>query len=97
MARNDSESSEIPESEGKSALVAAALRAAETKSENPLISDPFAGVFLNVAGDAGLNWFAAAEGPAEIAELAPDLKPQGPVDYMAVRTAFFDQFFRQRR
>jgi len=42
-----------------------------------------------------LNWFAAAEVPAEIAELAPDLKPRmkGLVDYMAVRTAFFDQSF----
>jgi methyltransferase (TIGR00027 family) len=95
MARTDSDSWEITESVGKTALVAAALRAAETESENPLISDPFAGVFLNVAPDAGLNWFAAAEVPAEIAELAPDLKPRmkGLVDYMAVRTAFFDQFF----
>jgi methyltransferase (TIGR00027 family) len=95
MARTDSDSWEITESVGKTALVAAALRAAETKSENPLISDPFAGVFLNVAGDGGLNWFAAAEVPAEIAELAPDLKPRmkGLVDYMAVRTAFFDQSF----
>jgi len=95
MARTDSDSWEITEGVGKTALVAAALRAAETESENPLISDPFARVFLTVAGDAGLNWFAAAEVPAEIAELAPDLKPRmkGLVDYMAVRTAFFDQFF----
>jgi methyltransferase (TIGR00027 family) len=95
MARTDSDSWEITESVGKTALVAAALRAAETESENPLISDPFARVFLNVAGDGGLNWFAAAEVPAEIAELAPDLKPRmkGLVDYMAVRTAFFDQSF----
>jgi methyltransferase (TIGR00027 family) len=95
MARHDSDSWEITETVGKTALVAAALRAAETESENPLISDPFARVFLNVAGDGGLNWFAAAEVPAEIAELAPDLKPRmkGLVDYMAVRTGFFDQFF----
>jgi O-methyltransferase involved in polyketide biosynthesis len=35
MARTDSDSWEITESVGKTALVAAALRAAETKSEIP--------------------------------------------------------------
>ena len=41
------------------------------------------------------NWFAAPNLPAEIVEAEPDLQPrmQGMVDYMAARTAFFDQFF----
>src|SRR5262249_38121232 len=62
---------------------------------NPLISDPFARVFMNAAGDGVWNWFAATDLPAEIVEAEPDLKPrmQGMVDYMAARTAFFDQFF----
>jgi methyltransferase (TIGR00027 family) len=80
---------------GATALGVAAARAAETESENPLISDPFARVFLNAAGDGMWNWFAAPDLPAEIAEAEPDLKPrmQGMVDYMAARTSFFDQFF----
>ena len=95
MARTDNDTWEITESVGATALGVAAARAAETESENPLISDPFARVFLNAAGDGMWNWFAAPDLPAEIAEAEPDLKPrmQGMVDYMAARTSFFDQFF----
>ncbi|HSS24413.1 MAG TPA: class I SAM-dependent methyltransferase [Mycobacterium sp.] len=95
MARTDNDSWEITESVGTTALGVAAARAAETESESPLISDPFARVFLNAAGDGMWNWFAAPDLPAEITEAEPDLKlrMQGMVDYMASRTAFFDQFF----
>jgi len=95
VPRTDNDSWEITESVGATALGVAASRAAETESENPLISDPFARVFLDAAGDGMWNWFAAANLPAEIVEAEPDLKPrmQGMVDYMAARTAFFDQFF----
>ena len=94
MARTDNDTWEITESVGATALGVAAARAAETEGENPLISDPFARVFLNAAGDGMWNWFAAPDLPAEIAEAEPDLKPrmQGMVDYMAARTSFFDQF-----
>jgi methyltransferase (TIGR00027 family) len=95
VARTDNDTWEITESVGATALGVAAARAAETESENPLISDPFARVFLNAAGDGMWNWFAAPDLPTEIAEAEPDLKPrmQGMVDYMAARTSFFDQFF----
>jgi methyltransferase (TIGR00027 family) len=95
VARTDNDTWEITESVGATALGVAAARAAETESENPLISDPFARVFLNAAGDGMWNWFAAPDLPAAIAEAEPDLKPrmQGMVDYMAARTSFFDQFF----
>ena len=95
MARTDNDTWEITESVGATALGVAAARAAETESENPLISDPFARVFLNAAGDGMWNWFAAPDLPAEIAEAEPDLKPrmQGMVNYMAARTSFFDRFF----
>jgi methyltransferase (TIGR00027 family) len=95
VARTDNDTWEITESVGATALGVAAARAAETESENPLISDPFARVFLDAAGDGMWNWFAAPDLPAEIAEAEPDLKPrmQGMVDYMAARTSFFDQFF----
>ena len=95
MARTDNDSWEITESVGATALGVAAARAAETESANPLISDPFARVFLNAAGEGMWNWFAAPDLPAEIVEAEPDLqrRMQGMVDYMAARTSFFDQFF----
>jgi methyltransferase (TIGR00027 family) len=95
VARTDNDTWKITESVGATALGVAAARAAETESENPLISDPFARVFLDAAGDGMWNWFAAPDLPAEIAQAEPDLKPrmQGMVDYMAARTSFFDQFF----
>jgi methyltransferase (TIGR00027 family) len=95
VARTDNDTWEITESVGATALGVAAARAAETESENPLISDPFARVFLDAAGDGMWNWFAAPDLPEEIAEAEPDLKPrmQSMVGYMAARTLFFDQFF----
>jgi methyltransferase (TIGR00027 family) len=95
VARNDNDSWEITESVGATALGVAAARAAETDSENPLIRDEFARIFLHAAGEGMWNWFAAPNLPAQIAEAEPDLKPrmQGMVDYMAARTAFFDKFF----
>jgi methyltransferase (TIGR00027 family) len=95
VARTDNDTWKITESVGATALGVAAARAAETESENPLISDPFARVFLDAAGDGMWNWFAAPNLPAEIVEAEPDLKPrmEGMVDYMAARTSFFDGFF----
>ncbi|MGA8252381.1 MAG: class I SAM-dependent methyltransferase [Mycobacterium sp.] len=95
MARTDNDTWEITESVGATALGVAAARAAETESEDPLISDPFARVFLDAAGEGLWNWFAAPDLPAEIVEAQPDLVPRmrGMVDYMAARTSFFDQFF----
>lgn len=95
MARTDNDSWEITESVGATALGVAAARAAETRSENPLISDPFAQVFLDAVGDGAWNWHSAPQLPAELIEAEPGLplQMQAMVSYMASRTAFFDQFF----
>ena len=95
MARTDNDSWEITESVGATALGVAAARAADTESEHPLIDDPFARVFLEAAGDGMWNWFGSSDLPAEIAKIAPDvpLRMQGMRDYMASRTAYFDEFF----
>jgi methyltransferase (TIGR00027 family) len=95
VARTENDTWEITESVGATALGVAAARAAETESENPLISDPFARVFLNAAGEGMWSWFAAPDLPAEIVEAQPDLstRMRGMRDYMAARTSFFDQFF----
>lgn len=94
-ARTDDDSWEITESVGATALGVASARAAETRNENPLITDPFAQVFLDAAGDGVWNWHSAAQLPDEIIEAEPTLplQMQSMVGYMASRTAFFDQFF----
>ncbi len=93
MARTDNDSWEITESVGATALGVASARAAETRSENPLISDPFAQVFLDAAGDGVWNWHSGV--PTELVEAEPDvaLQMRSMVGYMASRTAFFDRFF----
>jgi methyltransferase (TIGR00027 family) len=97
MPRTDNDSWDITESVGSTALGVAAARAAETDSENPLIRDPFARAFLEAAGEG--MWSLMAN-PAKFAELAnrePDVRAhmQMMIDFMAVRTAFFDEFFLQ--
>ncbi|OBK14522.1 class I SAM-dependent methyltransferase [Mycobacterium asiaticum] len=95
MTRTDDDTWEITESVGATALGVAAGRAAETESENPLISDPFARVFLDAVGDGIWNWFATTDLPDEILQAEPNLPQQMQlmVNYMASRTAFFDGFF----
>jgi methyltransferase (TIGR00027 family) len=95
VARTENDTWEITESVGATALGVAAGRAAETERKNPLISDPFARIFLNAAGDGIWNFFAAPQLPAEILEAEPDaaVQMESMVGYMASRTAFFDTFF----
>jgi methyltransferase (TIGR00027 family) len=95
VPRTDNDSWEITESVGATALGVAAARMADTESDDPLIDDPFARVFLEAAGDGMWSWFGSSELPDEILEAAPDvpLRMQGMRDYMASRTAFFDEFF----
>jgi methyltransferase (TIGR00027 family) len=95
VARTDNDSWEITESVGATALGVASARAMETESENPLISDPFARVFLDAAGDGLWNWYSASQLPAEVLQAEPTLRLQmkAMVGYMACRTAFFDKFF----
>jgi methyltransferase (TIGR00027 family) len=95
VARTDNDTWEITESVGATALGVASARAVETESENPLIRDPFARVFLDAAGDGLWNWYSASQLPAEVLDAEPSLRLQmkAMVGYMACRTAFFDQFF----
>jgi methyltransferase (TIGR00027 family) len=95
VVRTDNDSWEITESVGATALGVASARAAETRSENPLIKDPFAQVFLDAVGDGVWNWHSAPQLPPELIEAEPELplQMQLMVGYMASRTAFFDQFF----
>jgi methyltransferase (TIGR00027 family) len=95
MPRTDNDSWEITESVGSTALGVAAARAAETESENPLIHDPFARAFLDAAGKGMWSLMADPELSAKLTDIAPDLRVQMQVmvDFMAVRTTWFDEFF----
>jgi len=95
MPRTDNDSWEITQSVGATALGVAAARAAETESENPLISDPFARVFVEAAGEGMWSIYADPALLAKAADIEPDLRArlQLMVDFMATRTAFFDEFF----
>jgi methyltransferase (TIGR00027 family) len=95
MPRTDNDSWDITESVGSTALGVAAARAAETESENPLIQDPFARAFLEAAGHGMWSLMANPTKSAELTDLDPDLlaRMRVMIDFMAVRTAFFDEYF----
>lgn len=95
MQRTDDDSWEITQSVGSTALGVAAARAAETESENPLINDPFARVFLDAAGKGMWTLYADPDLLAQAREIEPEIgnRAQLMVDFMATRTAFFDEFF----
>lgn len=91
MPRTDHDTWGITESVGVTALGVAAARAAETESDHPLISDPFARLFVDSAGPGVWSVYGSVLGDdvdPEVRELA-----QAMVDFMAVRTLFFDEFF----
>ncbi len=96
VPRTDDDSWDITESVGATALGVAAARAAETEAVEPLIEDPFARVFLDSVGTGMWSVFSGDAVPDELTDIDPDMpvRWQAMVDYMAARTAFFDQFFR---
>jgi len=95
MPRTDNDSWDITQSVGATALGVAAARAAETESENPLIKDPFARVFVDAAGEGMWSIYADPRLLAKAVELEPDVQNRITlmIDFMATRTAFFDEFF----
>lgn len=95
VPRTDNDSWDITESVGATALGVAAARAAETESADPLIQDPFARVFLDAAGSGMWNVYADPAVLSGAVEVEPEVlaRVRLMVDFMATRTAFFDEFF----
>ena len=90
--RSAGDSWAITELVGATALGVAASRAVETAGPDPLIRDEFARILVSSAGPA---WARLAD--AELAWLDGDEHGQrahrGGIDYQAVRTHFFDEYF----
>ncbi|KBZ61177.1 class I SAM-dependent methyltransferase [Mycobacterium marseillense] len=95
MARTDNDTWDIDESVGATALGVAGGRAAETKSADPLISDPYAKLFLEAAGDGIWRVYLDDELPAQLADADPQFEDrmQAMLGYTACRTKFFDDYF----
>lgn len=95
MPRTDNDSWDITQSVGATALGVAAARAAETASANPLINDPFAKLFVDAAGEGLWSIYADPARLAEVVDLDAQVRSriQLMIDFMATRTAFFDEFF----
>ncbi|MCT9935138.1 SAM-dependent methyltransferase [Planotetraspora sp. A-T 1434] len=74
----------------RTALLTAALRAAETLREDRLYEDPYA---ARLAGEAGLGLLAEIRA-ATFPPNAPRSLPSTP-DYNAIRTRFFDDYLQE--
>jgi methyltransferase (TIGR00027 family) len=95
MTRTDDDTWDINESVGATALGVAGGRAAETNSADPLISDPYAQLFLEAAGDGIWRIYLDGELPSELVDLDPQVadRMQAMLGYTACRTKFFDEYF----
>jgi methyltransferase (TIGR00027 family) len=95
MARTNDDTWDINESVGATALGVAGGRAAETNSADPLISDPYAQLFVEAAGDGIWQIYLDNEVPAELVEVDPQFEDrmQAMLGYTACRTKFFDEYF----
>jgi methyltransferase (TIGR00027 family) len=92
MARTADDSWDIATSVGATAVMVALARAAETASADPLISDQFAEPLVATPELEGVReqvaaWWAEDDDPDSTVD------SQQMIDYQAVRTHFFDEYF----
>jgi methyltransferase (TIGR00027 family) len=96
MARTDGDTWDLASSVGATATMVAAARAMASKTERPLINDPYAEPLVRAVGLELFTKLATGElSPADL-EDESDGSPavvQRMTDNMAVRTKFFDEFF----
>jgi methyltransferase (TIGR00027 family) len=99
MVRTDNDSWDIATSVGATAVMVALARAAETAQPDPLIRDEYAATLVGTPELAELrdritSMFRsdAPDGPDSDDADAMDFRQM--VDYQAVRTHFFDEYFR---
>jgi len=95
MTRSDGDSWDIASSVGATAVMVALARAAETSSAAPLIRDEFAEPLVSTPELEGVraqvaSWWA--DGDTEAADNHA-VSAEQMLNYQAVRTHFFDEFF----
>src|ERR1700739_3359834 len=95
MARTDDDTWDLASSVGATATMVAAARAMASKTEQPLINDPFAEPLGRAVGLDLFNLFAIGDlTPADLQDDTDDSPaPHRMTDNMAVRTKFFDEYF----
>src|SRR6185312_11043295 len=94
MARTDNDTWDIATSVGATAVMVALARAAETNSANPLIRDEYAAPLVSTPELADLR-SRLGQMWSNVDERSDDsaMNFQQMIDYQAVRTHFFDEFF----
>jgi methyltransferase (TIGR00027 family) len=90
--RHDGDSWDLASSVGATATAVAARRAMASKGPNPLIDDPFAEPLVNAVGVEA--FIKMMNGEIELTDDDPAFTSQRLAEGMAVRTRFFDDFFR---
>jgi methyltransferase (TIGR00027 family) len=96
MARTDNDTWDLASSVGVTATMVAASRAMASKSERPLINDPFAEPLVRAVGvDLFVRLVSGELNPADLQDENDSSSGSMPrmTDNMAVRTKFYDEFF----
>ena len=96
MARTDNDTWDLASSVGVTATMVAASRAMASKSERPLINDPFAEPLVRAVGvDLFVRLVSGELTPADLQDDNDSSSGSMPrmTDNMAVRTKFYDEFF----
>ena len=95
MPRTDNDTWDLATSVGATATMVAAARAVATNADNPLINDRFAEPLVRAVGVDFLTKLAAGElAAADVDDDESGWKLEHMPVAMAVRTRFFDAFFR---
>ena len=96
MPRTDNDTWDLATSVGATATMVAAARAVATKADNPLINDQFAEPLVRAVGvDFLTRWAAGDLADVDVDDADSTWKLHQMPDAMAVRTRFFDAFFRK--
>jgi methyltransferase (TIGR00027 family) len=95
MPRTENDTWNLATSVGATATMVAAARAIATKADNPLIEDRFAEPLVNAVGvDFFTRWASGELDAADVDYDGSTWKLEHMPQAMAVRTRFFDGFFR---
>lgn len=93
MARTDDDKWDLASSVGATATMVAAARARASRSDNPLINDPFAEPLVSAVGVDALTRLASGATDTSDLDEESAAAVRRFTSAMAVRTKYFDEFF----